>query len=149
MTAGMTLAVIMSKVGFQAGQRFSTLFADLLIVGGCALKGCGPQGVCARRRRKMAYHGEILDKCGLVDIDCSNVAVVAVSGDGPNVCGHLLLHTGPNRGGLYFHVAEFHGRPRYMNESGYGRYLREAGKTELRRRYLSLPNPRGALLCGH
>lgn len=94
----------------------------------------------------MAYHGEILDKCGLVDIDCSNVAVVAVSGDGPNVCGHLLLHTGPNRGGPYFHVAEFHGRPRYLNESGYGRYLREAGKTELRRRYLSLPNPQGALL---
>ena len=94
----------------------------------------------------MGYNGEILDQCGLIDIDCSRIAVVAVSGDGPNVCGHLLLHTGPSRGGYYFHVAEFHGYPRYMGESGYRKYLREAGKTELRHRYLSLPNPQGALL---
>ena len=94
----------------------------------------------------MAYNGNILDQCGLINIDCSKTAVVAVSGDGPNVCGHLLLYTGPGRGGHYFHVAEFHGYPRYMSESGYQRYLREAGKTELRRRYLSLPNPEGALL---
>ena len=93
----------------------------------------------------MAYHGEVLDQCGLIEIDCSKIAVVAVSGDGPNICGHLLLYT-PNRGGYYFHVAEFHGYPRYMSESGYRRYLREAGKTELRRRYLSLPNAVGALL---
>ncbi|MER2602124.1 MAG: hypothetical protein ABTR27_07185 [Candidatus Competibacter phosphatis] len=94
----------------------------------------------------MAYHGEILDQCGLIEIDCSLIAVVAVSGDGPNVCGHLLLHTGPSRGGYYFHVAELRGYPRYMSESGYQRYLRESGKTELRRRYLSLPDPQGALL---
>jgi hypothetical protein len=94
----------------------------------------------------MAYSGEILDQCGLITIDCSRIAVVAVSGDGPNLCGHLLLYTGPGRGGYYFHVAEFRGAPRYLSESGYQRYLREAGKTELRRRYLSLPNPQGALL---
>ncbi len=94
----------------------------------------------------MAYTGEILDACGLIGIDCTQIAVVAVSGDGPNLCGHLLLHTGPARGGYYFHVAEFRGRPRYLSESGYQRYLREAGKTELRRRYLSLPNPQGAFL---
>jgi hypothetical protein len=93
----------------------------------------------------MAYHGEVLDQCGLIEIDCSKIAVVAVSGDGPNICGHLLLHT-PNRGGYYFHVAEFHGYPRYMSESGYKRYLREAGKIELRRRYLSLPNSQRSLL---
>jgi hypothetical protein len=83
-----------------------------------------------------------LDQCGLIEIDCSKIAVVAVSGDGPNICGYLLLYT-PNRGGYYFHVAEFHGYPRYMSESGYTRFLREAGKIELRRRYLSLPNPPG------
>lgn len=94
----------------------------------------------------MAYTGEILDTCGLIEIDCTQIAVVAVSGDGPNLCGHLLLHTGSARGGYYFHVAEFRGQPRYLSESGYQRYLREAGKTELRRRYLSLPNPQGALL---
>ncbi|MCB1824649.1 MAG: hypothetical protein KDJ54_08785 [Candidatus Competibacteraceae bacterium] len=93
----------------------------------------------------MAYHGEILDQCGLIEIDCSLIAVVAVSGDGPNVCGHLLLHTGPRRGGYYFHVAELRGQPRYMSESGYQRYLRESGKTEIRRRYLSLPDPQGAM----
>ena len=93
----------------------------------------------------MSYSGEILNQCGLIEIDCSRVAVVAVSGDGPNICGHLLLHAGPRRGGYYFHVAELHGYPRYMNEAGYRRYLREAGKTEIRRRYLSLPDPGAAL----
>lgn len=92
----------------------------------------------------MSYAGEVLNQCGLINIDCSSVAVVAVSGDGPNVCGHLLLHTGPGRGGFYFHVSDLRGYPRYMNESGYRRYLKEAGKTELRRRYLSLPDPEGA-----
>jgi hypothetical protein len=92
----------------------------------------------------MAYSGEILDQCGLIEIDCTNVAVVAVSGDGPNVCGHLLLHTGDSRGGYYFHVAELRGYPRYMSESGYRRYLSESGKRELRRRYLTLPDPQGA-----
>jgi hypothetical protein len=94
----------------------------------------------------MAYHGEVLDQCGLIEIDCSEIAIVAVSGDGPNVCGHLLLHT-QKRGGYYFHVAgKVRGYPHYMSESGYRRYLRESGKTELRRRRLSLPNPQGALL---
>ncbi|MFH1844614.1 MAG: hypothetical protein ABIF77_15545 [bacterium] len=95
----------------------------------------------------MAYTGEIMNACGMINIDLSKVAVVAVSGDGPNICGHLLLHAGPSRGGYYFHVAgEIHGYPRYMSEAGYKRYMREAGKTELRRRYLSLPDPNGALM---
>ena len=94
----------------------------------------------------MGYHGDVLDACGLFNIDCSTIAVVAVSGDGPNVCGHLLLYTGPEGAGHYFHVAEFHGHPRYMSEAGYHRYLRESGKTEIRRRYLTLPRPNGARL---
>jgi hypothetical protein len=50
----------------------------------------------------MAYAVEVFNECGLIKIDCSKVAIVAVSGDGFNVCGHLLLHTA-NRGSTYFH----------------------------------------------
>jgi hypothetical protein len=94
----------------------------------------------------MGYNGETLNQCGAFSIDFSNIAVVAVSGDSPNICGHLLLHALGRGGGHYFHVAEFRGRPKYMNESGYRRYLCNAGKVEIRRRYLSLSNPSGALL---
>ena len=31
----------------------------------------------------MAFHGEVLDACGIIDIDCASVTVVAVSGAGP------------------------------------------------------------------
>lgn len=93
----------------------------------------------------MAYAGEVLNQCGLIEIDFDEVQVIAVSGDGPNVCGHMLLHTGRDRGGYYFHVAELNGFPRYMNDSGYRRYLRESGKTELRRLPVKVPNPSGAL----
>lgn len=93
----------------------------------------------------MGYEGELLNSCGAIHIDPSNLQVVAVSGDGPNFCGHLLLHT-PRGGGYYFHVVGLRGNPRYMNEAGYQRYLKEAKKSELRRRSLDLPNPQGALL---
>ena|SRR5687768_11079089 len=93
----------------------------------------------------MAYEGEILDACGLIDVDFSRTSIVAVSGDGPNVCGHLLIYAG-GRGGYYFHVVGLHGYPRYMNESGYRRYLRESSKSELRRRSVELSNPANALL---
>lgn len=92
----------------------------------------------------MAYHGEVLNQSGLIKIDCSQFDAVAVSGDGLNICGHLLLHTGPSSEGYYFHVAELNGYPRYMDESGYRRYLSESGKNELRRIYLSLPLPQEA-----
>ena len=94
----------------------------------------------------MAYDGEFLDQCGLLDIDCSRIAVVAVSGAGPNVCGHLLIATGRPGSSIYFHVALISGYPKYMTEAGYQRYLRENGKSEIRRRLLSLPNPEGAQL---
>jgi hypothetical protein len=92
----------------------------------------------------MAYDGEVLDQCGVVDMDCTRVAVVAVSGSGPNVCGHLLLGTGIGGNTNYFHVAELRGYPKYMTPAGYGTYLSENGKSEIRRRTLSLPNPSGA-----
>lgn len=93
----------------------------------------------------MAYDGEFLDSCGTVDMDCSRVAVVAVSGSGPNVCGHLLIGTGVGGNMNYFHVAELRDYPKYMTPAGFQRYLRENGKSEIRRRILSLPDPNGAM----
>lgn len=92
----------------------------------------------------MAYAGEVLDACGLVEMDFSSTSVVAVSGSGPNFCGHLLLHVG-SRGGTYFHVAGLRDCPRYMTPEGYRRYLREEGKTELIRRRVSVPRPDDAV----
>ena len=92
----------------------------------------------------MAYDGEILNACGVIDIDFTETYVVAVSGSGPNVCGHLLLYA--QKCGYYFHVAgEVHGYPHYMTEAGYQRYMKEEGKTELRRRRVALPNPGDAV----
>jgi hypothetical protein len=91
----------------------------------------------------MAYEGDLMDACGLFALDFRKVAVVAVSGSGPNVCGHLILYSEAN-GGYYFHVAGAYGYPRYMSEANYRRYLGENRKRELSRRYLALPNPEGA-----
>ncbi|MBB5444783.1 MULTISPECIES: hypothetical protein [unclassified Paraburkholderia] len=65
----------------------------------------------------------------MVNVDFSETSVVAVSGDGPNVCGHLLLYA-DSRGGFYFQVAG----------------LKESGKVELIRRPVDIPDPNGALL---
>jgi hypothetical protein len=101
----------------------------------------------------MPYEGEILSECGLIQIDFSTASVVAVSGAGPNICGHLLLYAG-NRGGYYFHVTgdpnagglkKMLGYPRYMSETGFRRYLRETGKIVLKRRKIELPDPDGAM----
>lgn len=93
----------------------------------------------------MSYSGDFLNACGLIDLDFSTAYAIVVSGDGPNVCGHMLVNC-QGRGGYYFHVAELYDYPRYMNDSGYRRYLREAGKSELGRYRIPLPNPDGAAL---
>lgn len=96
-----------------------------------------------------AYEGEILNSCGTVSMDFSTAYVVAVSGSGPNVCGHLLVYAGGG-GGTYFHVAGASASnlltayPHYMSEAGYRRYLKENKKTELRRVRVKLSNPAGA-----
>jgi hypothetical protein len=91
----------------------------------------------------MPYEGEELDSCGVVALDLTTVAVVAVSGTGPNICGHLLLYT-PANGGYYFHVSRVYAYPYYFSSNSYNRYLSENGKRELRRRHLQLPDPRAA-----
>jgi hypothetical protein len=94
----------------------------------------------------MAYEGEVLDQCGLINLDFSTTYVVAVSGDGPNVCGHSLLCAGGSSGGTYIHVAGVYTYPHYMSENGYKRYLKETGKKELRRRQIEVPKPDQAYL---
>lgn len=91
----------------------------------------------------MAYEGEVLDTCGLLVLDLSEIAVVAVSGSGPNVCGHLMLYSKAN-GGYYFHVAGVNAYPRYLPSASFPRYLKENGKRVLRHIPMRLPNPAGA-----
>lgn len=99
----------------------------------------------------MAYEGEILFGCNVIHPQFTDTYVVAVTGDGPNVCGHLLVYD--NSGGYYFHavgdpgasgVGKVLGYPMYMNDAGYRRYLATTGKKEIRRRKVVLPNPAGA-----
>ena len=108
----------------------------------------------AGKGKLMAYEGEILNTCGLIKLNFSETWIVAVSGDGPNVCGHLLIYAASNPG-YYFHVTgdpsargikKIQGYPKYMTQSGYAKYLVQTGKTELRRRMVKLPNPSGAAL---
>lgn len=94
----------------------------------------------------MSYTGEFLNQYGVIEIDCSRISVVVVSGDRPNICGHMLIATGFGRNAYYFYVADWTKYPRYMTESGFQRFLRETGKTEIRRLNLPLPNPQGAKL---
>lgn len=84
----------------------------------------------------MAFDGEVLDVC--IPIQFAAAACVIVTGDRLNPCGHALLWAD----GHYFHIAEFHGRPKHMDEQGFQRYLSENGKSELgrHRRQLQWPN---------
>jgi hypothetical protein len=80
----------------------------------------------------MAYEGEELFNCPPNPFFSGQAYAVVVSGDWPNTWGHMLLHsTAPT--GNYFQVAGRRVCPRYMNPEGYKRYLRETGKSELRR----------------
>jgi hypothetical protein len=88
----------------------------------------------------MAYDGEELTFCPANMFDFTKASAVIVSGDGPNRWGHMLLNTG-GVGGMYFQVAGAIIRPRYMNEAGYRRYLRESGKSELRRIPVFIKHP--------
>jgi hypothetical protein len=86
------------------------------------------------------YEGEIMHQCMLKPFDFKSTCVVIVSGDGPNFCGHMILHAGS----FYFHVAGTNDPPRYMFADGFTRYLKETGKTEIRRTFVKIPNPTGA-----
>jgi len=93
----------------------------------------------------MAYEGELLNFCPPQMFDFTKASAVIVSGDGPNKWGHMLLNTG-GTGGRYFQIVGVVARPRYMDEAGYQRYLRETGKKEIRRISVFVNNPRASQL---
>ncbi len=93
----------------------------------------------------MAYEGEVLNFCPRNPFALGRAYAVVVSPDWPNPWAHMLLNTG-GVGGTYFQVAGRRVVPRYMNEVGYRRYLKEWGKTELRRFNVQMPNPNSAML---
>lgn len=93
----------------------------------------------------MAYEGDLLSYCSPMMFDFTEAYAVVVSGDSPNRWGHMLLNTG-GQGGMYFQVAGVYTRPRYMDEAGYQRYLKETGKTELKRIPVFVPQPEAAQL---
>lgn len=90
----------------------------------------------------MGYEGDELVYCDIFDF--SETWVVVVTGDAPNIYGHMLLNTG-GKTGFYFQViGSLWARPRFMSEAGYRRYLRENGKSELGRVRVNVPNPDAA-----
>ena len=93
----------------------------------------------------MAYEGDELNFCPPHMFDFRRASAVIVSGDRPNKWDHMLLNTG-GKGGMYFQVAGVIARPRYMNEAGYQRYLKETGKTELKRIPLFILHPEASQL---
>lgn len=93
----------------------------------------------------MAYEGEELNYCPPTMFNFNNASAVIVSGDGPNKWGHLLLNTG-GRAGNYFQIAGVRARPRYMDQNGYQRYLRETRKHELQWIPVFIPHPEASQL---
>lgn len=87
------------------------------------------------------YEGDRMILCPLDITDFKHTCAVVVSGDGPNFCGHTLLHIGDR---WYVHVAGGYSVPKFMHADGYQRYLKENGKREIRRWIVKLPNPQGA-----
>jgi len=91
----------------------------------------------------VAYLGEYMNVCTAQLFDFNNTYAVVVSGDGINVCGHMLLNTG-GPGGYHFHIAGVHDRPRYMTGSGFNRYVKENGKRVLRRQHVPIKDPKAS-----
>jgi hypothetical protein len=93
------------------------------------------------KQKQEPYEGDIMHHFHLQPSAFVQLRAVVVTGAAWNPCGHMLLNT---RNGYYFHINERKGRPKFMTESGYSRYLRETGKKETRRYYIDIPNPNGS-----
>ncbi len=94
----------------------------------------------------MAYEGDRMIACPVVPYNFEETFAVVVSGDGPNVCGHLVLRVGLDGNVTYLHVAGIRTEPRQMDEAGYSRYLTETGKRELKRFRVKISKPDLAML---
>jgi hypothetical protein len=93
----------------------------------------------------MAYEGELLRLCPAQMFKFGATYAVIVSGMKTNPYGHMLLNTG-GPGGTYFQVSEFHGQPRFMNESQFQRYLKEQDKYIITVVPIQIPYPEKAQL---
>jgi hypothetical protein len=93
--------------------------------------------------RKEPYVGEIFNGCASREYKFVNTQIVVVSGAAWNPCGHTLLNVN-GIAGIYAHISELRGRPRFMYGKGYFRYLIENEKKELNRTPVLLPKPREA-----
>lgn len=93
----------------------------------------------------MAYEGEKLDYCPTEMFDFDKTYAVVVSGAKLNPYGHMLLNTG-GQGGMYFHVSDIIGVPRFMDEEQFQRYLSENNKFIVTVLPQSLRNPAKAQL---
>jgi hypothetical protein len=101
----------------------------------------------------MAYEGDILNSCP-VDLDFSNTQAIVVSGVSWNPCGHMILTCGTDSSNCwFFHVAGqgrkewggIYAYPKFMRgETNYQRYLKDNGKSEIRRLDAKVTNPSGA-----
>lgn len=95
----------------------------------------------AKKPKPVPYEGDVMVNCFIRPSDFQHTCAVIVTGVPGNFCGHALLHLGS---GWYFHTTGFHDLPRFMNESGYRRYLSENDKREIRRWVVPIPSPLGA-----
>lgn len=95
----------------------------------------------ANKPKLTKYEGDMAFHCFIRPADFAQTRAVIVTGVPGNFCGHALLHVGP---GWYIHTVGFYDVPRFMDESGYMRYLRENGKREIRRWIVPIPDPVGA-----
>ena len=87
---------------------------------------------------KPPYHGEPMYQCNILPFDFTITKIIIVSGASWNPCGHMIINTAH---GWYFHVVEVRGRPYYMREEGYQRFLKENGKHEISRKQIVVPKP--------
>jgi hypothetical protein len=69
-----------------------------------------------------------------------DVRIVAVSGDGPNFCGHSLLFIDV----FYYHVNALYDYPQILTPAQYADYLRASGKKELWQRKVQVRYPKEA-----
>lgn len=96
----------------------------------------------------MAYTGTPIDNLDPLKLRHSSCQLIIVSGDGPNVCGHMLVQMPAEPGGTdsVFHIAGGHDYPHWMPAASYPLYVKENGKTELGRKPIMLPRPRDAAI---
>ena len=90
------------------------------------------------------YEGDELNVCMARAFDFNITTAIVVSGDALNPCGHMMLKVG-GVNGYYFHTAGgIHARPKFMQEAGFQRYLRECRKRVISRRPIAITDPMAA-----